>query len=1116
MVGNYRLEALIGVGGMGQVYRAWDEKLGRSVAVKVLRDYLSEDEVACKRFVREARLASSVVHPYVATVFDVVEEADDVYLVMEYVEGRTLSQILKRRQLSISEVTKYGREIAEALNVIHSSGLIHRDLKPSNVMITNDNHVKVMDFGLARQIAADPRDPDGSSLTRSGMVPGTPTYMSPEQLRSQTVDHRSDLFSLGIVLYEAVTGQHPFLRETYGESMSAIINDPPGGATEPKSLSQSSVVRAVILRLLEKQPEKRYQSAEELIPRLELPTEAVVTDGLAARFHRRRWIGPALVVLVALAGVLGLWWLGNGARGTPDSVVARPLVAVLPFEDHTRGDEHSGEMLAALLAADLAESKVARSMGHDRVMEITSGVPRGSPRSAHIEAIRGLADVDWIVVASVFPQGEAYEAAVDVYRPGVDEPRASIQVGAARTAGLVGLASARIQEVIDPQAAAENRADLERSRRSSDSEEALLLEFKAHKAALEHRFTDAIEMLERALDIDPNFVRAQIRLAEVLNLAGYGQRARDAAERAMRTIEGPGGAPSPRIGLEARAIHAKLNGDRETEIETRQQLVERYPDEPETLHSMAEALRRATRYDEALAYVERSLALEDRDPWRHMLRASILSALGRHEAALEALDRAASLFELVNSEGGVARTLGQRAHVEWSRGDRAAAASGFQETVEAFERAGMEEPAASARSDRADVLLEIGDLADARAIYAQAIPVYRRVGNLGRVAHDLTGLGYVYTYEGDYDQAESAFREAVEQAEELKNPALTLAPITNLASILIYLNRIGEGRMFAERALEVSRLQNDRASEATLLTLLADVDFQRGKLTDSEQAYRDLIELAESPQGAAENLIWALMGITEVLQALGETGEALAQGGHAVELAGANGNPQTLGYALFARARVFAELADRGLAEEDLSAAEEAARRTGQELPDLNAKIRMTRAALDSSEEKWETALEHVDQARAFFVEAHSLGSAAESLVLKSEIVLGQGEPAEAARLARRAIEADGTRATDRTRARVILARALRALERFGESADLGRQALDEAEAMETALPTAMAASALVSLPPGSQPSDVERVCSRGRHALERYLDSVPEDRRKAQLTRRDIAEAAAVLSPCS
>jgi tetratricopeptide (TPR) repeat protein len=1115
MIGSYRLEALIGVGGMGRVYRAWDEKLGRTVAVKLLREYLSRDEVARKRFVREARLSSKIVHPYVATVFDVVEESGDVYLVMEHVEGRTLNQIIRRRKLSIPEVARYGCEIAEALNVIHSSGLVHRDLKPSNVMITNDNHVKVMDFGVARQFSDDARDPGDSSLTRSGMVAGTPAYMSPEQLRGRKADNRSDLFSLGIVLFEAVTGRHPFLRETLGESMSAILNDPPGGDTEPRSLGESSAIRATILRLLEKDPERRYQSAEELIPLLELPTDEFQLHGRPARRIRwRPWMTMALVALAVAPVGLGIWWLGKNPGTLPlPETVARPLVAVLPFEDHTLDGEHDGEMLAALLSADLAESKVARSMGHDRVIEVVSGVPRGSPKLAYIEAIRGVADVNWIVVASVFRQGDAYEAVVDVYRPGVGEPHASMRVGAAGSAGLVGLAAVQIQKAIDPRSTPEEQPAHADPGRSSDSEEALILEYEGRKALRDHRFTDAIELLEEALTIDPNFVGAQLRLAAALDLAGYGQRAREAADRATRMVERSGDASGVRTALEVQAAHAKLHGDRETEIEVRRQLVERYPDEPEVLHALAEALQRAAQNDEALAYVERSLAFENRDPWRHVLLALILNALGRHEAALAALDRAEELFALVNSTGGVARTMARRALVEWSRGNNEAAARGYREAAEAFDRAGMEGPAANASSNHADVLLEIGDLATAQAIYDRSVAVYRRAGNLRGVAHDLTGLGYVYTYGGDYGKAEAAFREALEQADELKNPALTVAPITNLAGILIYTNRIGEGRRIAERALEVSRLQRDRASEATLLTLLADVDFQRGKLTDSEQAYLDLIELAESPGGVSENLIWALMGITEVQKTLGDLAGALEHGDRAVDLAGDLGNPQNLGYVLFARAQVHGELADRERAERDLSAAEQAALKTGQELPDLDAKIDLARAALDASDEKWETALEHVERARAFFSQAQSLGSLAESLALKSEIALGQGDATEADRLALRVITEEGAPAVVRTHARLTHARALRALQRFDEAAEVGLHALDEAEAMGAVLPAAMAASILVSLPPGSQPSDVEVVRARGSRALESYLGKVPENRRQAQLERRDVRDAAELLA---
>ncbi|MDX1388800.1 MAG: serine/threonine-protein kinase, partial [Acidobacteriota bacterium] len=783
MVSNYRLEALVGVGGMGQVYRAWDERLGRTVAVKALRDYLSQDNVARQRFVREARLASRIVHPYVATVFDVVEEDRDVYLVMEYVEGRSLKRVLSRRTLSVQETSRYGREIAEALNTIHAAGLVHRDLKPANVMITNENHIKVMDFGVAREYRpADPDDSSETSITRSGHIAGTPAYMSPEQLRGKKVDNRSDLFSLGIILYESVTGQHPFMRDTYAESLAAIINESPGGASEPESLSQSTPIRAAVLRLLEKDPAKRFQSAEELIPLLDLAGSVDQARPARVPIQQRSWFIPiALGLIVSIAGILYWSFRSDSVPSAP--LHSRQLVAVLPIEDHTHAGDtaFSGEMLAALLAVDLGESKIARSLGHDRVVEIVSGIPRGSPRNAQIAAIRRFADVDWVVAASVFSQDTAYEAAVDVYRAGSSSPHASFRVGAARASGLIDLASVRVLKAIDPRSTVEQDAP----EPSSRDDEALALEYAARRAVNEYRFSEAIDLLERALSIDPQFIAAQVRLAAALELAGYGERARSAADRGLRMIDDPLRKVSPRLELEGRAVRASLYNDLKAEVELRRELAEMYPDEPGVLATLAAALAQDAQLDEALAFIERALAIEEDDPWLYNLRASVLQRLERYQEAIDSANRAARLFGEMNSAGGIARSIEQRGRAKWGLGDFAGAAGDFAEAAASFERAGLEVPAARAKNKHGDIALAKGELGAARAIYEGTLPVFRRAGNFSQVVEALSGMGTNYLGTGEPQEAESFLREAVEVADELDNPAILIKPLANLASLLV-------------------------------------------------------------------------------------------------------------------------------------------------------------------------------------------------------------------------------------------------------------------------------------------------------------------------------------------
>jgi len=212
MVAQFRIEGLLGEGGMGVVYRAYDTKLGRTVALKVLSPKFSSDHDQKQRLFREARAASALNHPNIVTVYELGSQDGVDFISMEYVEGHPLSQAIRGKPLPLRQALDYAIEIADALVRAHTSGVVHRDLKPANIMLSADHRIKLLDFGLARQTVSV----DGATLsvTHAGEIAGTPFYMSPEQARGQKVDARTDIFSLGVVLYEMIAARRPFEGET--------------------------------------------------------------------------------------------------------------------------------------------------------------------------------------------------------------------------------------------------------------------------------------------------------------------------------------------------------------------------------------------------------------------------------------------------------------------------------------------------------------------------------------------------------------------------------------------------------------------------------------------------------------------------------------------------------------------------------------------------------------------------------------------------------------------------------------------------------------------------------------------------------------------------------------
>jgi Tol biopolymer transport system component len=314
---------------MGEVYRARDQRLGREVAVKVLPADSSSDPDRLRRFEQEAKAAGALNHPNLLAVFDTGQHEDNPYVVFELLDGATLRQLLGSVPLPVRKAVEYAVQIAQGLAAAHEKGIVHRDLKPENLFVTKDGRVKILDFGLAKLRPALDLGPPGadgvtaSAATGAGVLMGTVGYMSPEQVKQEPVDHRSDIFSFGSVLYEMLSGRRPFARETAAETMHAILKEDPSelsgtNATIPPGLER------VVRRCIEKRPEERFQSARDIGFALEAVSGASSVDiaagarGVEKRRRNVLWAGAGVVV----AGALGLgyyWVLQHGTAPPPPS-----------------------------------------------------------------------------------------------------------------------------------------------------------------------------------------------------------------------------------------------------------------------------------------------------------------------------------------------------------------------------------------------------------------------------------------------------------------------------------------------------------------------------------------------------------------------------------------------------------------------------------------------------------------------------------------------------------------------------------------------------------------------------------------------------------------------------
>lgn len=305
---HYRIEAFIGRGGMGEVYRARDEALDRPVAIKIVREDLSADDDRLRRFAQEARAASALNHPHIVHIYE-VGRADGVsFIAMEFVEGMTLRQAIAER-VPLTLLLRYLEQVADALEKTHAAGIVHRDLKPDNILVARDRYAKVADFGLAKLHRARESDEEMESLTAAGAVLGTPAYMAPEQVHGEKVDHRSDIFAFGCILHEAVTGQRAFDAASPFAMMKRIAYDDPA----PFPDAVPAALQRIVQRCLEKDPASRWQSMGAIATELHTALRQLESEGEAATVFsteavpgRRR---PLLILVpaVLIIAILGIW-----------------------------------------------------------------------------------------------------------------------------------------------------------------------------------------------------------------------------------------------------------------------------------------------------------------------------------------------------------------------------------------------------------------------------------------------------------------------------------------------------------------------------------------------------------------------------------------------------------------------------------------------------------------------------------------------------------------------------------------------------------------------------------------------------------------------------------------
>ena len=534
-LGAYEITGPIGAGGMGEVYRADDARLGRTVAIKILPAHLATPD-RLERFQQEARAASALNHPNILTIHDVGRDGDTAWFAMELVDGQTLRDILKAGPISLKRAVDFAHQIAEGLAKAHGAGVVHRDLKPENVMVTGDGLAKIVDFGIARAHAGPASVAAGAEATATalagttpGVVVGTIGYMAPEQAMGRPVDYRADQFALGLLIYELVTRTRPFERPTTAQSLAATIEAEPA-AVDSLNPDVPRHLVDIVARLLAKDPVERYDSTRDLARDLgsvfdglsrRLPADGTpgVAGGAPDRPRRSRWTRVALVAAPVLLAAVASGWLLRRSNEVPVEPVAedsrRPLIAVRAFRSLS-ADPQQG-----YFAAGMTE-EIRGQLSQISALRILSGTGLDGygddlPRAARELGLRSFVD------GSVRVEGGRVRVSAELVDARTRESLWSQQYDR-ELAGVLPVQSDIAQQIakaLEPNLSEAQRARL--AKQPTDNLEAYTLFLRSREFPSVNRAQnlEGIGLLKKALALDPKFAEAQARAAYRLVFMGY-------------------------------------------------------------------------------------------------------------------------------------------------------------------------------------------------------------------------------------------------------------------------------------------------------------------------------------------------------------------------------------------------------------------------------------------------------------------------------------------------------------------------------------------------------------------------------------------------------------------
>ena len=847
---RYQIVQILGQGGMGAVYKATDVELNRTVAVKVIRPDLARDKAIVDRFKQELLLAHQVTHRNVIRIYDLSEADGMKFITMEYVEGENLLTLIhEKKKFSPSEAVEVMQQVCRALEAAHSVGVIHRDLKPQNIMRDRTGRIVVMDFGLARTL-------EGDGMTQSGALVGTMEYMSPEQALGKLLDQRSDIFALGLIFYEMLTGQMPFKADSTIASLIRRTQE----RVAPVSDHDNTIPRSVsniVTKCLERDVDLRYKTAAELLADLE--TWQGKRAGATLSFEPKigpwgrtlpwPWITAALIALIL--GVAGYRFRDKLFQPSPAQTSVAPAVslAILPFRNAS-GDpalDWLGPTLADMLTTDVGQSAHLRTVSPDRLHQVLQDlhiVPNSSFDPTMLRRIAEFSSADVVVFGQYARFGD--QVRIDATLQDLKNNRTISVKADASSEKDIPAAFDKLADSVRQNLALSNDVLKELKASSyqptSTSIDALRDYNQGVGLFREGKNLEAEKHFEAATKTDPAFALAFSKLAQTYSNLGYDAEADRAAQRAVSLSQN---LPEAEKYL-LLAIQAQITKNFPAAIKAYETIAKASPENADVQSALAALYEQAGDFTKAGEYNQKILRANPKDINATLAMGRLAIKGDNAQGALDPLNRALSLSVQLDNQEQKAATLHAMAVAYRMLNKPEDGLRNEEESLAIWRSIGQKRGIASSLNEIARTEVLLGKNKEALGNFQEALQIRRDIGDNRGLGDTLIDLGNFYDDRGDHDQALRMYKESLQIERDIGNERLQAACLNNIAGVYFAKGQYEDARTYYLQALQLREKSKAPEDIVEAVHNLAETSVRMGDYDQAFSQYMRALDLRRS------------------------------------------------------------------------------------------------------------------------------------------------------------------------------------------------------------------------------------------------------------------------------